>query len=469
MRIFIGFKYRTTGTNPQELYAPVMYGDLTRQVASIIKENSENKMPSVPRIACYIGDIELDTSRLSDATFVNKISVRERDYDVVNGERVYKNIQGGTYTVERLMPTPYKLTLKADIWTSNTDQKLQLFEQISVLFTPSLDIQTTDNYLDWTSLSSVYLSNVVWTSRSIPAGAESEIDVMTLTFETPIWISPPVKVKKLGIVKSVISNIFTEQGDIVNLNDLVYEGTPPKSESRNTYDQFGVLLLKNPSTGFYDCTILNTHEALNSLKLEIPIRSGARLDWNSVLAIYGNYTGTSRMFFLQPNGYEISGTFAINEIDPTYLVIDLDQDTLPTNTEPAIDAIINPYTFNPVKKFGSIADIPAGTRYLMLETVNNSANVGGLINYPSDDSARSPYDGPDAWKNLNGSDPVIKANSIIEWDGSQWITSFDPITDDIRYVTNLTTGIQYKWESGEWLKSFEGEYIAGYWRFQLDS
>jgi hypothetical protein len=175
------------------------------------------------------------------------------------------------------------------------------------------------------------------------------------------------------------------------------------------------------------------------------------------------------MFFLQPNGYEISGTFAINEIDPTYLVIDLDQDTLPTNTEPAIDAIINPYTFNPVKKFGSIADIPAGTRYLMLETVNNSANVGGLINYPSDDSARSPYDGPDAWKNLNGSDPVIKANSIIEWDGSQWITSFDPITDDIRYVTNLTTGIQYKWESGEWLKSFEGEYIAGYWRFQLDS
>ena len=27
---------------------PVMYGDLTRQVASIIRDNSENKIPSAP-------------------------------------------------------------------------------------------------------------------------------------------------------------------------------------------------------------------------------------------------------------------------------------------------------------------------------------------------------------------------------------------------------------------------------------
>ena len=55
------------------------------------------------------------------------------------------------------MPTPYTLSMKADIWTSNTDQKLQLLEQILVLFNPALEIQTTDNYIDWTSLSVVYL------------------------------------------------------------------------------------------------------------------------------------------------------------------------------------------------------------------------------------------------------------------------------------------------------------------------
>jgi hypothetical protein len=186
--------------------------------------------------------------------------------------------------------------------------------------------------------------------------------------------------------------------------------------------------------------------------------------------MHGGYTPTSTIHFLQPNGFEISGTFTVNSVDPTYLIIDIDIDTIPTNTEPAIDAIVDPYKLNPISKFGSLVNIPVGIRYLMLDDVNNSVNVGGQINLPSVDSSRSDYDGPDGWKNLNGSDPIIKANSIITWDGSNWQTSFDPDSYiDIRYVTNLTTGIQYKWENGQWLKSFEGEYAAGYWRFDLDA
>ena len=121
MRVFIGFKYRTGGTTPEERYVPVSYGDMTRQVAAIIKENSENKLPTVPKIACYITNIELDTSRLADPTFVSKINIRERAYEFDDqGDPVYDTYQGGGYTVERLLPTPFKLTMKADIWTSNT-------------------------------------------------------------------------------------------------------------------------------------------------------------------------------------------------------------------------------------------------------------------------------------------------------------------------------------------------------------
>jgi hypothetical protein len=146
MRVFIGFKYQAGDGEQKQI--PVMYGDLTRQVASMIKDNSENKMPTVPRIACYITGIEMDTSRLSDPTFVSKIHIRERRFTDANGTREYSGAQGGSYTVERLMPTPFKLTMKADLWTSNTDQKLQLLEQILVLFNPSLELQTTDNYID---------------------------------------------------------------------------------------------------------------------------------------------------------------------------------------------------------------------------------------------------------------------------------------------------------------------------------
>ena len=209
MRIFIGFKYKTGGDVPEERHVPVLYGDMTRQVASMIKDNSENKLSTVPRIACYISGLELDNSRISDYSFVSKLSVRERQYTTNQaGEREYGGVQGGGYTVERLMPTPFKLSMKAEIWTSNTDQKLQLLEQILVLFNPSLEIQTTDNYVDWTSISVVDLSSINFSSRTIPQGPESDIDICTLDFQTPIWISPPAKVKKMGIIKNIIMNVF---------------------------------------------------------------------------------------------------------------------------------------------------------------------------------------------------------------------------------------------------------------------
>ena len=127
MRIFIGFKYQAGDGTQQSI--PVMYGDMTRQVANIIRENSENKLPTVPRIACYITGLEMDTTRLSDPTFVSKVNIRERKYfEDENGNREYTGAPGKNVTVERIMPTPYIMTVKADIWTSNTDQKLQLLK-----------------------------------------------------------------------------------------------------------------------------------------------------------------------------------------------------------------------------------------------------------------------------------------------------------------------------------------------------
>jgi hypothetical protein len=88
---------------------------------------------------------------------------------------------------------------------------------------------------------------------------------------------------------------------------------------------------------------------------------------------------------------------------------------------------------------------------------------------PADGSSRDPYDGPDAWKNSDGSDPLMLANSIVEWTGGEWTMIFNPETGASNtYISNLRTGIQYKWDGVQWLKSFEGEYTPGSWRFDLD-
>ena len=170
---------------------PVYYGDASRQAQIILKGNSENTLNAVPAMAAYISGLTYEQSRMQEPNFVSKMNLRMREYDATTG--LYSGNQGDSYTIERLMPVPYKLTMKLDIWTSNTEQKMQLIEQIAVLFNPSLEIQSTDNYIDWTSLSFVQLTELLWTSRVIPAGADESIDIASLTFDMPIWISSPAK------------------------------------------------------------------------------------------------------------------------------------------------------------------------------------------------------------------------------------------------------------------------------------
>jgi hypothetical protein len=126
----------------------------------------------------------------------------------------------------------------------------------------------------------------------------------------------------------------------------------------------------------------------------------------------------------------------------------------------------------------------------MLDDVNNSENRGGYINLPSNpaDSTNIPYRGPQAWRdpsnndssweNQDGTDPVIKANAIVEWTGQTWATIWDPDDNTLEaadivgeefsptHIQNIRTGIKYKWDSTQWLKAFEGEYLPGEWDFK---
>jgi hypothetical protein len=62
---------------------------------------------------------------------------------------------------------------------------------------------------------------------------------------------------------------------------------------------------------------------------------------------------------------------------------------------------------------------------------------------------------------------VANANDIIEYNGTQWFVSYDSAVaqqqKEIDFVTNLNTGIQYRWGEGSWSKSYEGFYAAGDW------
>ena len=66
-----------------------------------------------------------------------------------------------------------------------------------------------------------------------------------------------------------------------------------------------------------------------------------------------------------------------------------------------------------------------------------------------------------AWGNL-----VANANDIIQYSSSagEWQVSFDSEnSEDIEFVTNITTNVQYRFVDGTWMKSVEGWYDQGDW------
>jgi hypothetical protein len=85
--------------------------------------------------------------------------------------------------------------------------------------------------------------------------------------------------------------------------------------------------------------------------------------------------------------------------------------------------------------------------------------------------ATGSFDGyaPDAWAGTGGQPLVAQANDIVEYDGTQWVVAFDSTSspDNLQYVTNITTDLQYKWTGEMWVKSYQGLYPGGQWSLIL--
>lgn len=382
IRLFSGFTVQYgLDSNGNQLYStvPVIWGDGTFSAATIQKLNTENMMPSAPMMSLYISNMKYDRSRVQDPTYVDVKSVRTRAYDSETGR--YLPQQANAYTVKRFMPVPYNLDIKLDIVTTNTQQKLQILEQLLPLFNPALEIQKTDNYLDWESLSYLEMKDTTWSNRTIPVGQGSDTtyDICTLQFETPIWMSLPAQVSKMGVIFKVINNINAT----TDLQDLVY-GTRQVITYNNygIYVQNGQIRILNQGVSTVDGPI---NESLY----------GQPQNWSAILDAYGNIrSGVSQIGLTYDNSSnEILGTISISPSDPTILLYNVDASTLPSNTLPAINAIVNPQIQAP--GYGLPA-AEAGQSYLL------TANIG-----PVEQLGTSSYISQVPFGNIDGTNNVF--------------------------------------------------------------
>lgn len=491
IRVMSGFKvYFGRDTNGNEIYrtVPCTYGDPSRQVAQIMRSNSANTSLTVPQISCYITSLEYARDRIQEPYFVKKVQVIERAIDPETGD--YMNAPGNKFTVERLMPVPYDLTVKADIWTSSTDQKMQLLEQLCVLFNPSLEIQGSDNFLDWTSLSMISLESVSWSSRQVPVGTEDPIDIASLTFKMPIWYSTPAKVKKMGVITNIVENIYDADGNV--RSDLADQGftaadfilnvnlagsgsqmgdyaTPTNAggplnyqipDPDTPYEPF-IHSVGRPMSGRasvpYNLIVLNG--VVRAVRNYQPGKDQGPNDnvvpydstyvsWNEVIALWpvSFQDGVTQLYLRQSDTVDVVGVIALDPTDITRMLITIDADTVPSNTLAAVDRIVDPLKSGPGHGLVAAA---LGQRYLLL---NDTGTNSDLTDAP-------------AWRGADDGELVAKKFDIVEYNGSRWVVSFSPGgTTEPQYVTNLANGQQFKWDGFEWLRSWEGLYNEGEWR-----
>lgn len=438
IRLFSGFSVQMGVSDDAKLpifqQVPVRYGDINRMAAHITRENSENIANTVPFISCYVTSLDMAPERRVHQQHVEKVQVYEKDIDPATGK--YVDAVGNTYTIERYMPVPYKLTMNVDIWTSNTDQKLQLFEQIGVLFNPTLNIHTSNAPYDWSALAYVEMTNSIWSSRSVGSTIDDIVDVMTLTFEMPILVNPPAKVKHQKIIHTILSELYNFDQENEDLDAF---GKQEPFDA--TTLQYTIVTFENKQMKFEDDKAYILTASGNNVDLE----SGQVLKWEEELRPFGKLReGISQIRMRKSSNPEdkdsdIIGRLSFDSNNPNALLVDIDEDTLPTNTISNITGIIDP-----TKNFPGDGNVPSaqlGDRYLIIRDLPLNTT----------------------WNNS-----VANSNDIIEFNGGTWNVSFNSsVIKTQEFVMNNASNEQLEWNGTEWFNSYEGIYKAGYWRLYL--
>lgn len=276
IRIFGEFQVQNgvdENNNQKYRKVPCLYADFSRDALYSLSQNSENILQSAPFMTVSIKSFNM-----------NRKDIRAPvGQDVILGKNVQN--EDGTYSkqldqihhVQRFNPVPWTLEFDLNIWTTKLISKMELIEQIGSIFNPSVQLQLSTNPLDWTSVSYIELTNTEFSSRSVPQGTDTDLDIAKMSFKTEVYLSLPAIDKRAVLIQQIVQNLETineEQEILFDKNDITSTVFTPKNfcigvqkiEQTNNTESYEITLLNEYAAEYNDDNkIYNWNQYLNYL------------------------------------------------------------------------------------------------------------------------------------------------------------------------------------------------------------
>ena len=215
----------------QRMKVPLAYGPKQKWLTRISEDPkiTKNVAITLPRLGFEISNLEYDSTRKLNRAI-----------------KVKKKGDTTTTTASSFMPVPYNLTFELYVMSKNSDDALQIVEQILPFFQPEYAITLKERPdLDIVRDVPIVLNTISYEDNYEGEFISRRAIIYTLTFTAKFFVYGPVTSQK--VIKQVQVDQYTNTPDVAVAREQRYSATPdPVTASFD--DDFGF----NETTSYFE-------------------------------------------------------------------------------------------------------------------------------------------------------------------------------------------------------------------------
>ena len=171
IRVFKGFQVKKNNTTDDLKAVPVVYGNMDRVVAALLKKNETFTNQRVPILAVNMASLSPDPTRKLPNTHVDELVINDKFYT-------------------RLTGIPFIMQMELSIYADSQVQLLEILEQVLLIFHPRVALQVDSRLVNGDYISEIEL-DCIQPDIQYPMGQSKQVVMMTINFNIPVTLRYP--------------------------------------------------------------------------------------------------------------------------------------------------------------------------------------------------------------------------------------------------------------------------------------